>query len=445
MQIRLPNNWEPRAYQLPVLRYLDGGGSRAVSIWHRRAGKDDTAGHYIAKRAFHDVGNYWHLFPVAAQARRAIWNGVNPHTGQKRLDEWFPPAIRARENSQEMMIEFVNGSTYQLLGSDNYDRAVGSSPRGVVFSEWALADPQAWAYVRPILLENKGWAWFITTPRGRNHAKTTYDNAAANADAFAERLPAYDTGVFTNEQLESERAEYEAEYGPDLGRSLFRQEYLCEFEGVVLGAIYADLLQKAEEAEPPRVTSVPHDPALQVYTFWDLGISDATAIWFVQTYGREQRVIDYMEVRNQGLPQIVQSVNAKDYNYAGHIWPPDGGARELGSGRTREETARNLGLRPLRVLEPKEVGSVADGISAARTVLPMCVFDGARCAKGLDALRSYRYEWDEKKKDLKPNPLHDWASHGADAFRYFAMGRKQPTQPKRPTRRQESSSSWMSM
>lgn len=437
--ITLPHNWKPRPYQLPVLKYLDNGGKRAVSIWHRRAGKDECAARHISKAAFQKVGNYWHMLPVATQARKAIWQAVNPHTGMRRIDEWFPRDIRKATREQEMQIEFVNGSTYQLLGSDNYNNAVGSMPVGVVLSEWALADPQAWAFIRPILLENNGWAWFITTPRGRNHALTTYELAQESPEWFAERLGAPNTGVFTTAQLENEQKEYEREYGPDLGRSLFRQEYLCEFEGAVIGAYYAHLIDQAEKES--RITRVPHDPALDVCTYWDLGIGDATAVWFVQYKGRECRIIEYLEARGRGLDWFARELRQRPYVYREHVWPHDGEARELGTGVTRQETAQNLGLKPLRIL-PRQ--NIEDGISAVRSILPMCVFDKVACGPGLEALRNYRSEWDEKRKTLKGHPVHDWSSHGADAFRYFAIGhRKETIDRQRP--RTERKSSWMSL
>lgn len=164
MEIELPNGWEPRPYQLPLWQYLEHGGKRADVAAHRRWGKDDVALHWTACAAIQRPGTYWHLLPEAAQARKAIWDAVNPHTGKKRIDEAFPPEIRARKREQEMIIELVNGSTWQVLGSDNYNSLVGSPPVGVVLSEWALAKPDAWTYLRPILAENGGWAIFIWTP-----------------------------------------------------------------------------------------------------------------------------------------------------------------------------------------------------------------------------------------------------------------------------------------
>src|SRR4051812_39424132 len=156
--LSLPNNWAPRGYQKPLWNHLESGGKRAISIWHRRAGKDEVALHWTACAAMQRPGNYWHCLPTYAQSRKAIWSAVNGHTGKRRIDEAFPKEIRAATNEQEMFIRFVNGSTWTVVGSDTYDNLVGAPPVGIVFSEWSRANPAAWAYMSPILSENDGWA-----------------------------------------------------------------------------------------------------------------------------------------------------------------------------------------------------------------------------------------------------------------------------------------------
>ena len=191
-RIRLPNKWRPRPYQEALWNYLADGGKRAIAIWHRRAGKDDVILHRTACALSERVGGYWHCMPEYEQCRRAIWNAINPHTGKRRIDEAFPDEIRESVNESQMLIRFKNQSTWQLIGSDNYNAQMGASVVGIAYSEWALAHPGAWAYHRPILEENGGWAAFITTPRGRNHAKTMYDMACQNPAWFAQRLTAID-------------------------------------------------------------------------------------------------------------------------------------------------------------------------------------------------------------------------------------------------------------
>ena len=170
MDIILPNRWRPRDYQRRLWDYLETGGKRAVAVWHRRAGKDEVCLHWAACAAMQRVGNYWHMLPEASQARKAIWDAINPHTGRRRIDEAFPPSIRVGQRDDDMRIKLASGSVWQVVGSDNFNSLVGSPPTGLVFSEYSLTNPAAWDYLRPILAENGGWCVFMMTPRGRNHA-----------------------------------------------------------------------------------------------------------------------------------------------------------------------------------------------------------------------------------------------------------------------------------
>ena len=416
-RVKLLGGWKCRDYQKPVWKYLKDGGKRAVAVWHRRAGKDEFCLRWASVAAFEQIGNYWHMLPEAAQARKAIWDAVNPHTGKKRIDEAFPLELRRTTRQQEMMIEFVNGSTWQLVGSDNFNSLVGSTPRGVVFSEWALADPRAWAFVRPILLENGGWALFNYTPRGNNHGRTIFEAARDDDSWFAQLLPADQTGVFTTEQLRSEEQEYIREYGGDLGRSLFRQEYFCSFDAAVLGAYYA--LEMGEADAEGRIAGVPYEKGHLVHTAWDLGYSDHTSIWFFQMVGREIRMIDFYTSSGVGLDHYAGVLQSKGYRYGTHLLPHDVEVKDLGTGRSRRETLASLGLNNIKVVPNQRIN---EGINAVRSILSRCWWDKTKCAHGVSALREYRSAWDEKLKTLKPAPLHDWASHPADAFRYLAMG-----------------------
>lgn len=422
--ITLPNDWRPRAYQRPLWSYLEGGGRRGVAIWHRRAGKDDLCLHWTAVSAFQRVGSYWHMLPEAKQARKAIWDAVNPSTGQRRIDTAFPAVVRAATRDTDMFIRFKNGSTWQAVGSDNFNSLVGAPPVGIVFSEWALANPAAWGYLRPILEENGGWALFITTSRGDNHAKQQYDMALREPDWFAQVLPATDTDVFEAGQLERIRREMIGEYGTTVGDALFQQEYLCSFQAAIIGSYYGEQLQQAENEG--RLTRVPHDPGVQVHTAWDLGISDHTVIWFYQTAGREVHLIDYHAANGKPLEYFARVLQEKPYLYGHHTLPHDVQVRELGTGRSRLETLAALGIQ-VRIVPNLPV---EDGINAARRILPRCWIDRERCAEGLRALQNYRTEWDDKHKVFQAQPLHDWASHGADAFRYLALSLEEQKVPR---------------
>lgn len=414
MAITIPHKWQPRPYQLPLWTQLENGCKRVVAVWHRRAGKDEICLHWAAVSAMEKVGTYWHMLPEASQAKKAIWNAVNPHTGKRRIDEAFPHEIRANTNEQEMFIRFKNGSTWQVVGSDNYNSLVGAPPVGIVFSEWSLADPRSWSYLRPILAENGGWAFFIYTPRGNNHGYNTLKNAQAEENWFAEVLTADETGVFSAETLAQEQRELVREFGEDEGRSRFLQEYMCSFDAAIPGAYYGKEMQKAKLEG--RITNIHHEPQLLVHTVWDLGVGDSTAIWFVQVQGNEIRLIDYYESSGQGLPHYKNILQQRGYTYGEHYAPHDIEVRELGSGKSRLETAKSLGIN-FKIV-PKL--SIEDGIQAVRNILSRCWFD-TKVDFGVECLKNYRREYDDKRKCYRDSPYHDWSSHGSDAFRYMAI------------------------
>jgi hypothetical protein len=395
---------------------LERGVKRAIGVWHRRAGKDDVCLHRAAVAAHERIGGYWHMLPQQNQARRAIWNAVNPHTGKRRIDEAFPKELRASTRQDEMMITFRNGSTWQVLGSDNYDALVGAAPAGIIFSEWALSDPNAWAFTKPILDENDGWAAFITTPRGNNHCKRMFDNAMRNEKWFAELLSARATGAYPPEKLAEFEQEYIDDHGLDFGQALFRQEYMCSFDAAIMGAYYTKELMELKEGG--RETRVPYDKNNLVHTAWDLGISDTTAIVFFQDVGFERRIIDFYETNGAALDHYAKVLRDKGYNYGTHFLPHDADARELGTGKSRKDVLENLLSGEIQVL-PRL--NVADGIQAVRSIFNRLWIDSEKCRRLLDALSNYRRDWDDKKKVFKDKPLHDWASNPADAFRYMAL------------------------
>lgn len=399
-------------------KYLEKGGKRAIAICHRRWGKDEIAMHNFACQAMQRVGTYWHMLPEYAQARKAIWDAVDPHSGLRRIDQAFPLEIRETTREQDMMIRFKNGSSWQVVGSDSYNKLVGSPPVGVAFSEFALADPASWAFIRPILAENNGTALFITTPRGMNHAFRMYDEATRDDSWFSCRLTALDTPVFTKETLERERTELIREYGPEQGLALFEQEYLCSFEAAILGAFYAQALRLMGD----RIANVPIEKSLPVHTAWDLGYTDSTAIWFIQVSGRELRFVDYYEAHSVGIDHYVTYLEdwRKKYgiNYGQHYFPHDVEHHELATGKSRRQTLFGLGVSATVVPQ----SSVLDGINATRRMLEHSWMDARRCSRGIEALRGYRRQWDEKGKVFLAKPLHDWTSHAADALRTFASG-----------------------
>ena len=420
IDVTLPHaGWTPRPHQIPLWRYLREGGKRAMAVWHRRAGKDDVCLHHTACAAFERVGNYWHCLPEYNQARKAIWTAINPHTGKRRIDEAFPAELRANTNDTEMFIRFVNGSTWQCIGSDTYNTTVGASVAGIVYSEWALANPSAWAYHRPMVDENDGWAAFISTPRGRNHAFAMYAHAAQSPDWFCELLTAEDTGALTAEALAEALREYKALYGAEMGRAQYAQEYFCDWQAAILGAFYAEEMRDVRREG--RILEVEALPAEKVHRAWDLGVSDDTSIWWFQVQGAQLIVLDHLAASGVGVEWYRDEIEKRKQQYGwidGNDYVPhDANVKEWGSGRTRIETMRSIGLHPDRI----PMASMQDGINAVRRTLPMTVFHPRTEETGVAALEQYRREWDDDKKAFRASHVHDWTSHPADAFRYLAL------------------------
>lgn len=421
MRIELPHKWVPREYQNRLWDYLSSGGKRAVVVWPRRHGKDDVMLNHIACAAHERVGNYWHCAPVYAQCRKAFWDAVNPHTGRKRIDMAFPEELRAATNSQEMKITFKNGSTVQFVGSDAFDTLVGSTPVGIVFSEYSLANPNAWAFMRPILLENNGWAAFVSTPRGKNHFYDICKLAESSGDWFFELLTNDDSGLFSEKEMQEELREMIAQYGESYGRALWEQEYYCSFEASLPGAIYGEEL--AWMQQNGRICAVVHDAGYPVHTAWDLGFSDETAIWFWQIVSNELRLIDYHESSFKSVEFYADLLSRykkeKKYVYGTHWLPHDARPRTLASG----------GKSILQQMMDFDVGRCAiaprldieEGIQATRATLKQCWIDENACSVGIEHLKQYRRSWDDEKKIFSSSPVHDQHSHGSDAVRVLSL------------------------
>jgi phage terminase large subunit len=415
--VNLPNNWKPRDYQEPLWQFFKNGGTHAIAIAHRRWGKDDLALHHTACAAHERIGNYGHCLPEYSQARKAIWDAVNPHTGKRRIDEAFPHEIRNSTNDQKMFIRFKCGSTWQVLGSDQYDRLVGTAYAGIIFSEWALANPAAWGFVQPILAENNGWALFITTPRGKNHAEKMYKMAKNDPKWFAQISTISDTKRMDVETLNSARKELIALYGEDAGEAQFKQEYYCSFDAAILGAFYGKEMYQAEQSG--RITKVDYDPSFPVCTAWDIGSTDDTAIWFYQVIANEIRIIDYYFNNHQGAPHYADHLLSKSYKYGTHWLPHDAVAKTFTSQRSaQEQLADKLGWQNLRITPNL---SRQDGRQAVRLMLPKCWFDSEKCSEAIEALKQYQRKWDDERKCFINEHRHDWTSHPADAFRYLAV------------------------
>jgi len=396
--------YTPRPFQAILHRELKRFN---VLVCHRRFGKTVFAIMEMIDRGLNcDLKNpqISYIAPTYGQAKRVAWEFLKDFTrdipGRKVNESELRIDIH-REDRQDK-IRFI------LLGADNPDSLRGIYLDGAVLDEYAQCDPIIWEEViRPALSDRRGWAIFIGTPKGQNHFYDIFVKHDGLEDWYVAVYKASETGVVHPDELHAAKITME--------ESAYEQEFECSFQAALKGAYYGSYINDLDKAG--QICAVPYDKNATVTTYWDLGISDSTAIWFIQEIGREIRVIDYIENAGVGLEWYVRAIKEKDYMYEEHYIPHDGAARELGTGRTRQETLRELGLGTRIV--PRQ--SVADGIHAVRQVINKCWFDKQKCKRGIHALKNYQRKWDAKNKMFVDKPLHDWASNGADAFRMFGL------------------------
>lgn len=398
----------PRDYQLPILHALNSGKKRAVWCAHRRCGKDVTILNWVIPKLLETPCACYYILPTYSQAKKIIWDSLN-NDGMRVLD-YFPEEFVIQKNSQEMKIRFGNGSMFQLIGSDNIDSLMGTNPKIVVFSEYALQNPSAWHYISPILKVNGGTAIFISTPRGKNHFYDLYNYANANPDWYCEKLTIEDTGVLTRQDVDKEIAE-------GMSEELAEQEYYVSFNKGVEGSYYGRLIDKMRFEN--RIGKIQYDPSSTVCTYWDCGYGDSTSIVFGQNIGTEFRIIDYYENSGEGLPHYVKYLQNKPYVYGKHYLPHDAGSGSLQTGHTIQKAAQELGLSS--IVLPRDDLEV--GIETTRNLLSTCYIDETKCARLLKCLENYRKRYNEATASYSDTPIHDWSSHGSDAVRYCAMAR----------------------
>lgn len=427
----IPYHYEPRDYQAEFLyevqKAIEGKSQKRFfyQIWHRRSGKDKTdIADPIPRRLIASPCLVKYVFPTLVMGRDNLWNGIGKD-GFRYINH-IPEFIRmGRPNDTRMTIPVINGvdpntpSLFQVSGSDNPDSLRGGNPAMFVFSEWAEQDPYAWDVVEPILRENDGIAIFNTTPKGDNHARALFEYAKNHPLWFVQSLTYKDTGVFSEQQYEDIVTDTIKRFATQ-GRSeeeavaYCEQEYMCSFDSPVIGSYYGAAMMKADTEK--RITHVPYDHFLPVNTAWDLGMDDSMTIWFYQVAGLEVHFIDYYESSGEGLAHYAQVLQDKKYIYGSHFAPHDISVRELGTGKSRLEVAKSFGIN--FTVAPKL--TVEEGINAVRLILNKCYFDREKCYRGVQALKNYKKDWDEKNMVFRTQALHNWASHGADAFRVFA-------------------------
>ncbi|OFW84190.1 MAG: hypothetical protein A2018_06725 [Alphaproteobacteria bacterium GWF2_58_20] len=398
---RIDTGYRPRPLQARLHRGLRRFN---VLVAHRRFGKTVFCINHLIHAALtcpHARPFFGYVAPFRNQAKSIAWDYLKSYT--RAL-----PGVKYNES--ELRCELPGNRNIQLFGADNADALRGLYLDGVVMDEYAQMNPRVWPeIIRPMLADRMGWAIFIGTPRGRNGFWMLYEKARQGNDWLAATFRASETGVIAAGELAALRE--------GMSEDQYAQELECSFDAAIPGAYYGRLMGQADR--DGRIGKVPHDESRLVHTAWDIGVGDATSIWFFQlAAGGWLYVIDYYENTGEGLDHYAAVLREKPYRYGRHIAPHDAAVREWGSGRTRLETAQSMGLR--FVMAPR--ASLEDGINAARMTLPKCRFDEESCHDGIEALRQYQQVWDGGRKCFRNTPLHDWTSHAADAFRYLALG-----------------------
>ena len=406
-RIRL-DQFQPRDYQLSFCKAFDEQEFKKYFIcWPRRSGKDICAFNLVLRAALRKVGVYYYVFPTYSQGKKVIYDSIT--SDGKRFLDYIPKELVHSTNSQELKIKLVNESLIQIVGSDNIDSLMGTNPQGICFSEYALQSPNAYAFLRPVLAANNGWAIFESTPRGKNHFWEMFQIASNSSDWFVSKLTLDDTLHIPFVEIEKDLAE------GLISQDLVYQEYYTSFDMGVEGAYYAKYFDKMRLKG--QIGQVPHEEGFKVHTAWDIGVRDSTTILFFQVIGATVRIFDCYENSKQGLEHYTKILQQKDYNYGKHIGPHDIAVKEFGSGMTRVEKAKQLGIS--FTIAPNI--SIYDGIEAVRSCLSKVWIDEKNCSNFIKAMENYRQEYDLKKKVYKTQPLHDWSSHWADSMRYLAV------------------------
>ena len=423
-RIILPYEFEPRHYQSDLFRahFIDGK-RYLIQVNHRRSGKTKGAVNFVVAAAFNRVGVYYYIFPELKQARNVVWQGIGKD-GRRFLDDIPKHLIKGKPNNSQMRIQFINGSELVLAGGDRYDKLMGTNPAGIILDEYSIMNPLAWHYLSPIITENNGWALFPYTPRGANHGYELFKTNLENPDWFVQKLNILQTQGIDGRPIISE-AQVDERRRSGMPEELIQQEFYCSFEVALAGAFYSEEIQRLYDDD--RICDFEIDRTLPTYTAWDIGRRDPSAIWIFQPKPNgDIDIIGYYENQFKDMSHYIWAVKQFSvekkvridnyHNYAPH----DINVVEFGSGRSRLEQAAGMGFH--FVTAPKM--GIMEGINAARMMFPKVRIHKTNCEIGLNALKQY-------VADDKGVPCHDWASHGADAWRILATGFLQNMNPER--------------
>jgi len=394
-----------RSYQKPVIDFFRQGGKHAYEVWHRRAGKDRVATFIESELAMKRVGLYWHCLPEYKHARRVIWDNITKD-GQKLLDLNFPAAMVKRRHEQDMKIELVNGSIWQLVGSDNFDALVGANPVHVTYSEFALTHPKSRDFVRPILAENDGSELLITTPRGYNHAHKLWQQVRNDPRWHTSIVTVDDSHLLSDDVLNAEKREM-----PD---ELFRQEYFCDWSAANVGSVFGKYMEAAEK-EGRIVSALRPDPMADLVVSSDIGYRDKAAFWWWRPCVGGFELVDYDEASGLDAEEWCDRLKTKS-PASMLLLPHDARAKSFLSRHSTVEIFLANARSHFGEIRVNPVRKKTDSINAGRKVLRSCRFDESTTSVGIEALRFYHYKYLDDQKIFSAEPEHDWSSHAADAF-----------------------------
>lgn len=435
--ITIPYAYTPYDHQIGIFKARDQGVRHIFTRWHRRAGKDKSYWNLVIREAAKRKGSYYYFWPELKQGRDGLWEGMD-NEGLKFLDH-IPPELRGREpNNSDMKVELSNGSIIKIQGTDKFEKRRGANPVGIIYTEFAYQNPSVRKTMNPILRANQGWEAINSTPNGKNHMYHLEQNIKSrcgdeidiNQRWYLDVKTMDDTYRFDGSPIFT-RADYEEELREGNSEEFLQQEYYVSYNANAQGFYYLGYMNEMRDNN--QIGNYPWIPDLPVTTYWDIGIGDSTAIWFMQWVDQAPRIIDFYSNFSVGIDHyaaILSNGQRARYTYKRHVFPHDIVNTEFGTGRSRYEIAEGLFGTEKCDIGPKL--GFEDGIQAVRYILPRCyINENENTLIGIDALENYQRQYDEARKEFSPKPIHNWASHPADAFRYFAVDAEIPRKKSR--------------
>ena len=416
MEIRIPHNYTPREYQKNLWNCLEKWYKRAIAKWHRRAWKDKTLFNLIIKEAIKNKWVYWYLFPTYAQAKKVIWDWIDK-TWFKFLDH-IPRELVKSQNKTDLSIELINWSLIQLIWTDKFDSIRWVSLKWCVFSEYAFQNPIVWDVIRPILAESGWWAIFNSTPNWKNHFYELWKIAEKNENWMVESLTVEDTKAVPLEVIAEDRRSWMTE-------EMVRQEYYCSFDVWAIWNYYGEQIEQARNEN--RIWEVPINKYAKVDVDIDIWVNDSFSLWckqddwlfynFIRYFEDNGKMLEYyfsyiedfLEERKLSLWKI----------YVPHDWDNKAHSFLVSWETILDRFKKHFWTEKIKLIaRPK---SVLDGINSVRKIFHKVRIDEVECKQWLNCLENYKKKYDEVNKIFLDKPLHDWASHWADSFRYFAI------------------------